>query len=200
MKTSDIIKLYDDRVDTYGPCAQAAGWRDESQQIFRFKLLTEHLEICQSTTVLDIGTGYAALTQYLIQNYRLFMPENFTGIDISSKMISKATENHPKSKFLVSDYESYDMATHDIVMMSGALNIKTNISPEIRLRKFIDRALLLSNKYVVFNLLNDRVDFKEDHFEYYNINMVLNLITRQRSKFLAKSSYPLWEDTFIIYK
>ena len=89
------ILFYDKRVSIYGSSYKSLNWGSKESQNLRFKILTTIGDF-DKKTILDFGCGIGDYYAWLIENnYHV----NYTGIDISSKMIEQASKQFSTGSF-----------------------------------------------------------------------------------------------------
>ena len=82
------ILFYDNRVSIHGTSYKSLNWGSKESQNLRFKILTTIGEF-DKKRILDFGCGIGDYYAWLIENNYYV---NYTGIDISSKMIQQASK------------------------------------------------------------------------------------------------------------
>lgn len=105
------------------------------------KFIKNYLKDLNFNTIIDFGCGAGSLCFYLKQ----IMNINFTGIDISEKILNIAKENNKTSIFIRSSFEDisnkYDLTISNQVIIILSPNYITT---------FINKQFECSNKYVIF--------------------------------------------------
>lgn len=92
----DEVKNFFDKV--------APTWdKKEKEQTFKsLKKIISNIKLCEYKEVLDIGCGTGICFPYLKKIF-----DNYTGIDISGKMIDIARNKFPTAKFVNADFYRY---------------------------------------------------------------------------------------------
>lgn len=152
-------------------------WESMEAQHSRFAVLSEYVPL-SGKSLLDVGCGLADLYAFLTEHG---IRTKYTGIDILSQMASAAIERFPEIEIIhgdaFSEPELFSSRVFDVVFSSGIfnLNLGNNIEfLENAIRIFSD----LSSQYIVFNLLSERSDDKEEKYHYYSIRDVENVIKK----------------------
>jgi len=113
---------FEERLNNHGASARGVDWNSETAQELRFSQLIKIIDPTQPFSLLDYGSGYGALADYLL---RLEYPlESYTGFDVLESMAAKGREIHrnlPQCSFSSSFQE---LAPVDIVIASGIFNLK----------------------------------------------------------------------------
>ncbi|KAF5422780.1 MAG: 2-polyprenyl-3-methyl-5-hydroxy-6-metoxy-1,4-benzoquinol methylase, partial [Candidatus Methanomarinus sp.] len=117
----EIISLYEARLKEYGDNVKTMGWRDKEQQHLRFRILSDIGDL-NGSKILDVGCGFGDFYEYLVDKG---IKVDYTGYDISLKIINVAISKHPQIRFEVKDIlkERID-EKFDYVLESGILNKK----------------------------------------------------------------------------
>jgi SAM-dependent methyltransferase len=192
----DIIRLYEDRLGKYGQSIKTMGWRDQEQQHLRFRILSEIKDL-NAKKILDVGCGFGDFYDYLVEKG---INVDYSGFDISKRIIDVAKNRHPHLKFEVKDIltEKIDQK-YDYIFESGILNKK--LSDNYRYAKAIITAMYsLCNEGISFNMMTNYVDFEEDYLFYYSPENIFRFC-KSLSKFVViRHEYPLFEFTVYIFK
>ncbi len=152
-------------------------WESMEAQHSRFAVLSEYVPL-SGKSLLDVGCGLADLYAFLTEHG---IRTEYTGIDILPQMASAARERFPEIEIIhgdaFSEPELFSSRVFDVVFSSGIfnLNLGNNIEfLENALRVFSD----LSSQYIVFNLLSERSDDKEEKYYYYSIRDVEHVVNK----------------------
>src|SRR5512133_3403426 len=96
MPNFDQAKNYfQERLTTHGATPRGVDWNSELAQELRFSQLIKVIDASDSFSLLDYGSGYGALADYLL---RLDFPlANYVGYDILETMTTQGREKHPAS-------------------------------------------------------------------------------------------------------
>ena len=148
------------------------GWENQRAQELRFEVLKS--VFFQGASILDVGCGLGNLYDYLKkQDYNF----NYTGVDILPEMISRAKERKPQVEFHCANIFEDDLfqgRKFDVIYASGIFNIELG-NNEVFLRNALQKFVLLSNKFIVFNLLHERSATKEGGYYYQTPDTVQKL-------------------------
>jgi SAM-dependent methyltransferase len=111
--------FYDQLVSEAHDDQAAVGWRTSYAQDVAFLTLARVDGLRDGARILDVGCGVGGLYKYF---ERAGVKVNYTGVDISDKMIAAARERHPGGRFEVRDIlQSPPRDRFDFVFCSGAL-------------------------------------------------------------------------------
>lgn len=173
MRKEDVIveSFFDQCCGLYSSKGwQASAWVSEENQRAMFQCLSLVGDLSEGT-ILDVGCGQGDLYDYLGRG-------EYTGIDISSQMISHAKSKRPGATFhkiSLLDYNEH----HDWVLIGGAFNIKISEDKEEQ-RKYlwalIEKAYDLADKGMTFSVLSDDIDIEQwPQLFYYKTAEILNM-------------------------
>ncbi|MDD4527029.1 MAG: class I SAM-dependent methyltransferase [Candidatus Margulisbacteria bacterium] len=148
---------------------RALGWETQEAQTKRFEVLLKNADL-KNKTLLDIGCGLGDLYGFL-KSFNI--PVSYLGTDIMSEMIEKAKQKYPRALFIHEDIlnnntamELFPENSFDVVFSSGIFNLKTSNS-----NSFLRESLIifkhLARTKIVFNLLSNNSQNKEDAYCYY---------------------------------
>ena len=161
---SFLAKHYDELISKFGSGPRSSQWRDEKTQNRRFQILCQNLPPLSESSILDFGCGTGAFFEYLKNSHNFI--GRYTGIDISTKAIEVAKSIHQDGNFLNTDILLNDLPdTYDYIFISGTFNNETENHLEwvqANLRKLF----VSTNKVLVFNMLSNYVDYKDDGLYY----------------------------------
>ncbi|RAP27593.1 SAM-dependent methyltransferase [Candidatus Marinamargulisbacteria bacterium SCGC AG-333-B06] len=197
-----VENLYSDNIRKHGVSSKSVGWNTKKCQNLRFEILLSKISKNDSFTMNDLGCGYGALIDYMTEFN--FICSNYTGIDISEKMISKALALHSKNdhiSFLQSDHIS-EIADYSVA--SGIFNVRFESSKEKWEKHILDTLTNLNTYSKIgfsFNLLTSYVDYKEPHLYYGDPCFFFDYCKKNFSKKVTLiHDYPLWEWTITVLK
>lgn len=192
----EIISLYETRLNEHGDSVKTMGWRDREQQYLRFKILSEIGDL-NDAKILDVGCGFGDFYEYLINKS---IEVDYTGYDISPKIIDVAKSKHPQIKFEVKDILKERInEKFDYVLESGILNKRISNNIEYA-EEMIARMFELCEIGIAVNMMTDYVDYKEDYLYYYSPEEMFEFC-KSLGKFVTlRHDYPLHEFTLYIYK
>jgi SAM-dependent methyltransferase len=143
--------IYDQLVTDATDDRAAVGWRTSFAQDVAFLTLTRVDGFEDGARILDVGCGLGGLFGFLEKAGRKV---NYTGVDISEKMVAGARERHPGGRFEVRDIlRSPPRDRYDFVFCSGALAMKIAHQQEY-LHDMIATMYGLADVALAFNLLS----------------------------------------------
>jgi 2-polyprenyl-3-methyl-5-hydroxy-6-metoxy-1,4-benzoquinol methylase len=191
-----LVHLYEDRFAQMGYDVKTVGWNGREDQFLRFKLLCEIGEL-SGTRICDVGCGFGDMLDYLCGRFSDF---TYTGVDISSSLIKKASKLHPNHNFQCLDISENDpKGDFDYFLLSGVLSYRIENNME-NTSKILSRLFNLARKGIAVNFLTKYVNFEREHNFHYSPEEMFSL-GRSLTKWVKlRHDYPLWEFTLFLYK
>jgi len=203
MNLADVSHYYSARLREHGASAQGVDWNSPASQRLRFAQL---LRICgerRDFSLNDIGCGYGALFDYLLELGRRC---DYLGVDIAAAMIGKAAELHlgkEGCRFLAG--ERADRRA-DYSVASGIFNVKLS-APDASWRAHVLRTLhdldATSKNGFAFNCLTKYSDAErmKEHLYYADPCELFDHCKRTYSRDVALlHDYGLYEFTVLVRK
>ncbi len=175
-----IIKHYENCLDKYGVSCKGMDWPNENDLRKRFDVMLAVVEngAKQPLSILDLGCGAGFFLDYLKTsvNHKDF---NYSGIDISNKMISAATARHPESAFEKRDIleDPLPLESIDYIIMNGVLTEKVSLSydeMEIYAKLLIKAAYGTSRLGIAFNVMSSHVDWSRDDLFHWPVDTAID--------------------------
>lgn len=154
---------------------ECSAWASEKnqQRLFHAVSLIGNLK---EGSVLDVGCGCADFYDFL----KMIPPRTceemgdppiqYTGIDISPKMIQRAKEYYPEADARLLDLKDVD-EEYDWVVAVGPFNVRVSQNQPEYLKDQIKRMFDLARRGLSFTFLSNRAVDKEHHFDelfYYD--------------------------------
>lgn len=197
-----VANLYTQSLRTHGAQSIGVGWPDPDQHRLRFDKLTTVIEPTGGPlTINDLGCGYGALYDYLVE--RKIQIKHFHGYDISEEMLREAEKRLPKEKVTLHASSKLCEAA-DYTFASGIFNVRFRESENAWL-EYIEQTLADMNEHSIrgfaFNLLSTYVDYRRDHLFYGDPLYFFDFCKRKFSRFVTLlHDYPLYEWTITVRK
>ena len=158
LNLSKVKQYFSERLNEHGAVPQGVDWNSVESQEVRFSQVLKVVAPGQKYSLLDFGSGYGAMYDYLV---RLGHEVQYVGYDIAEAMISKARELHsddPDCRF-TSDLEEVQML--DYAVVSGTFNIKLEADTESWTHVILDalnEMNLRAARGLAFNMLTKYSD------------------------------------------
>ena len=189
-------KYYDTRVSKYGNSFKSLNWGSKESQNQRFKILTTIGDF-DKKTILDFGCGIGDYYSWLIENnYHV----NYTGIDISSKMIEQASKQFSTGSFhhqniFIKPLEN----TYDYILLSGVFTY----TDEQFFQKCISQLFKKCEIGLGFNLLS-KWGTREESIEASEFvaepTSIINFCNSLTKKVVFRHDYHERDFTVFLYK
>ena len=199
---SDIINYYNKRIVEFGANSAGVDWNGLESHHFRFSQLCKIITT-QNYSILDYGSGYGALVDYLDQSFPSF---EYVGYDIAEEMIKAGNHKFENRKTVAFKGNMNEITPKDYCISSGIFNVKLNNDVEEWKRYVIenlDNMNKLSTKGFSFNLLTSYSDkdFMKDYLFYAEPEWFFKHCKENYSKQVAiLHDYPLYEFTILVRK
>ena len=170
-----IRAYYEGRIADGHPNHKILDWASERSQRVRFEVLITNVDLA-GASLLDVGCGLGDLWKLLKHRD---IPVDYTGVDLSEKMVQAARDRHPDGRFECGDVFAADIfapAGFDVVFCSGIFNLDLGNNTEF-LPGAIARLLALVRRCVVFNLLDKRAALPFDRYFYFDHEQVPTMLS-----------------------
>ena len=202
MDLSRVKEYMEKSLEEHGTTSWGVGWNSKEGQTLRFQKLLQMIDnpIDERFSLNDLGCGYGALLQYLID--KDFCLEHYYGYDISQNMLNAAKDIIYKNKTLVCAPKLQTIADYSVV--SGVFNAIFDRDKQ-EWQEYILETLRnlneFSKKGFSFNLLTDFVDYEAENLYYANPCYFFEFCRKNFSRKVALlHDYDLWEWTIIVKK
>jgi SAM-dependent methyltransferase len=199
----NVEDYYSEKIEVHGATPRGVDWNSPESQRLRFIQLLKLVDRNQPFTVNDYGCGYGALADYLKSEGYVFQ---YRGFDISSKMIAKANELHPRMQEVAFVDIEHDLSDADYTVASGIFNVKLQI-PSKEWQGYMLRTLgsinNLSRRGFAFNVLTKYSDpeFQRPDLYYADPLFLFDYCKTTFSRFVTLlHDYPLYEFTILVRK
>lgn len=153
-----VADYYGSKVRMHGATAQGVDWNSAESQRIRFEQLARVMASAEPATFNDIGCGYGALFDYLIEhNERI----RYCGIDVSADMIAAALALHPHDPRFAAACAARCPAAADYTVASGIFNVRLGTPDEAWLdyvHSTLDHMAAVSSRGFAFNCLTSYSD------------------------------------------
>lgn len=146
------IKIYENLLLLHGETYRALDWGSKESQLKRFEVLSE-IGFDNGDSVLDVGCGLSDFNFWLEER---FPNLNYSGLDLSPKMIEKSNKRYPNCRFFLGSILDVDFGAKqfDFLVASGIFVFREN-DPLGYMKKTIERMYKLCIKGTAFNCLSN---------------------------------------------
>lgn len=143
-------KFYKDSFEKHGVSAKGVHWNSKESQNLRFEIITDLIEDISSSSIIDLGCGFADFLTYLEK--KKLKPNIYLGIDCEKFMIEIARERYPNNIFLKANLFDNNLPQADYYICSGTLNIFNSKEFLVSIKKCFSHV----NKALIFNCLTEK--------------------------------------------
>ena len=179
MNVNTIISAYyKDKMKDSEPDFRVHGWESEEAVRERYNVLLRAVDL-NGKSLLDAGCGTGALLDE-IKGRKIRC--GYLGIDILPEMVEMARKRRPDGTFLcldLSEENPFDRSCFDVVYASGMFNLNTGDN-EAFLARMLPMFTEIASECVVFNLLHERSQNREEAYFYSSPQAVDRLLKRAR--------------------
>jgi SAM-dependent methyltransferase len=154
----DIQNYFSEKLAAHGATHKGVDYNSVESQEARFFQLTKVIDAGAQYSLLDFGSGYGAMYDYL---RRLGHRLHYVGYDIAEPMIAKGRELHANDPDCLFTRELDDVPQVDYAVVSGTFNMKLDAGNEPWTRIVIDALQQMNSratKGIAFNMLTKYSD------------------------------------------
>lgn len=179
-----IAKYYEKKILKFSVNSVASlDWRTEESHELFLKHIFKNINFKLVSSILDVGCGNCGIIDYFESRFRKFL--RYEGIDVVGKFINNARAKYAnkgvaikKVNFLAVDY--WPNKKSDLVINLGGLN--SLVSYRYNYLKYsIEKMILVSRRYVVFNLI---IKVDNDYFKKSKIRKIGSIASFEESKLI----------------
>lgn len=208
------IAYFEGLLAQHGANYKALDWNSPESQRLRFKIFKEifvYGKKASGISLLDVGCGFGDLYGFLKAEGLLHRNRiNYTGYDISPKLLEVARKKYPEAKFELKDMlENRYVPKFDYVFCSGIFNIRT--SEEFDHLDFVKEMLFrmydLAGCGVAVNFLSEGAlpigspeDLNSGRYFYFKPDEILNFCRFVCSRYILRHDYHPGDFTVYLLK
>lgn len=197
------IDYFEDLLAKHGENHLALDWNSRESQKLRYKILNEifiYGKKASNISVLDIGCGFGDLFGFLkAEGFLKRNKINYTGYDISAKLLSVAKKKYSEARFELKDIlEERHLSKFDYAFCSGIFNIRTHDAQAHF--EFVKSMLLriydMVNCGVAVNFLSegalpisDPDDLNSGRYHYFRPEEILNFCRFICGRYVLRHDY-----------
>ena len=191
-----ISTYYNQLVNKFGHDPRSCDYGHANSQKIKFEVLSQGFSYSQKS-ILDIGCGFADYADFLTTK---FVDVDYTGVDISEKMIEGAKNLHPQLKLeLRNVFENAFPQKFDVVTSNGIFYLLGKNSESL-MKTFITKMFEACEELVVFNSLSSWATDKVEG-EFYADPLATLLFCKTLSPWVTlRHDYHPRDFTIYIYK
>jgi SAM-dependent methyltransferase len=198
-----IARYYAAKLDEHGATARGVDWNSEESQLLRFEQLVRAIDEPGDFTVVDWGSGYGALYEYLAPRWPRV---RYTGWDIAPAMVEAGRARWSGEGRVRFELGAEPLEPADYAFASGIFNVRLEANDGEWL-EFIESGLDVldraGRKAFAFNCLtsySDR-DRMRDYLYYADPRSLFDrCVTRYSRHVTLLHGYGLYEFTIVVRK
>lgn len=155
---SKIKNYFTEKLNEHGATHRGVDYNSSQAQEIRFSQLLKLIDPRLRYSLLDFGSAYGGMYDYLIH---LGHDVHYVGYDIADSMIAKGRELYPDNPdcWFTNNIEEVPML--DYAVVSGTFNLKLDVDPDIWTQLVIDSLNQMNahtTKGIAFNMLTGYSD------------------------------------------
>ena len=155
---SKVKNYFSERLNEHGANPLGVDWNSVESQELRFSQVAKVIDSSQRYSLLDFGSGYGAMYDYLVH---LGHEVHYVGYDIANAMIAKGREIHPNNPdcWFTDNLEEIPML--DYAVVSGTFNMKLEADFETWAQVIVEALNQMNahaSKGMAFNMLTQYSD------------------------------------------
>lgn len=199
----EVADYYSNKFEQHGESPLGVDWNSKKSQELRFEQLCKIISQKTSFSLNDLGCGYGALYDYIVNRYSNF---DYRGIDLSQGMIQSAEKRFQdvvNTKFIVSNRPD---SIADYGLASGIFNVRLKCSNS-EWRDYIEDTIDILDRTsrfgFSFNCLTSYSDKEKmhDYLYYADPCSLFDLCKRRYSRNIALlHDYDLYEFSILVKK
>ncbi len=199
----EVAHYYSKKLAQFGETPRGVDWNGEESQTLRFEQLCRIIREPYTFSVNDLGCGYGALFNFLIDKYEV---SSYLGADVSNEMVRAAQQLYggcTQARFIRSA-EPDRVADYSIA--SGIFNVRLKCNDD-EWFSYIQTTLGVLDRFsrhgFAFNCLTSYSDEdkKQDYLYYADPSRLFDLCKRRYSRQVALlHDYGLYEFTVLVRK
>jgi SAM-dependent methyltransferase len=200
---NELKNYFQDKLDRFGLTPRGVDWNSTSAQEIRFDQLTRIISPGRPYSLLDYGSGFGALYDYL---RRRGDDLTYLGFDFVPDMVSQGAAQHTGQTNCCFTSDENNLPPHDYVIASGIFNIRLQADDETWTRYVLSVLHIfhtLSRYGFSFNMLTKYSDreYMKSHLYYGDPGFYFDYCKRNFSLNVALlHDYDLYDFTILVRK
>lgn len=196
----DYIERYEGRLREFGYSPETLGWGKQGRQHVRFAVLAEPALRHPTSSVLDVGCGFADLHNFLVQKgWR----GAYTGVDIVPGLLQMARERRPDLDLREMDLSvcAEGLGLFDFVIASGVLNAALKVGDNAaHIAQMVGAMWARCRVAVCVDFMSTYVDFRKPGSWHTDPAWALGAAKRLSRRVLLRHDYMPFEFALFIFK
>ena len=204
------IDYYEELLEKHGDNYLALDWNSPESQKLRYQIFKEifiYGRKASNPSVLDVGCGFGDLLDYFKAEK---IKVQYTGFDISQKLIEVARKKQPDGKFEVRDIlVERNLAQFDYLFCSGVFNIRmVDRGSHLEfVKSMLQRMYDLARYGVAANFLSEGVlplaapeELNTGRYYYFKPEEILSLCRSIAGRYIVRHDYHPGDFTVYLLK
>ncbi len=153
-----VKNYFTDKLNEHGATHKGVDYNSTESQEARFFQLLKVIDASQRYSLLDFGSGYGGMYDYLV---RLGHDVHYVGYDIAEPMIARGRELHPNNPDCLFSSDLNEIPVLDYAVVSGTFNMKLDAENEAWTQVVLDALRQMhahTSKGMAFNMLTSYSD------------------------------------------
>lgn len=153
-----VKNYFTDKLNEHGATHKGVDYNSTESQEARFFQLLKVIDASQRYSLLDFGSGYGGMYDYLV---RLGHDVHYVGYDIAEPMIVRGRELHPNNPDCLFSSDLNEIPVLDYAVVSGTFNMKLDAENEAWTQVVLDALRQMhahTSKGMAFNMLTSYSD------------------------------------------
>jgi trans-aconitate methyltransferase len=192
---STIGAFYDSLVDRYGHQPKACDYGQEASQRIKFEVLSRVLHL-SGKKVLDVGCGFADYATFLHERYGTL---NYTGIDVSRRMVEEARKLHPDRDIRHCHLLDMQDQCFDVVTCNGIFYLLGS-EARVMMERMIERMYSMATEAVALNSLSAWAPDQQEGEFYADPIETADFCRRLTPHIVLRHDYHSRDFTLYLYK
>lgn len=191
-----IAAYYDAKVAEFGHDPRACDHSSQKSLEVRYRVLCEVLDL-RGKSVLEVGCGFGDLGAYIQER---FQKVNYTGVDISSKMIAVGRKVYPELRLVRKNFLTMGgRRRYDVVLAQGVFYLLGS-NAEKKMHLMVDKMFRLAKEAVAFCTISSWSPRKERGEFYADPGKLLRFCKSLTSRVVLRHDYHPGDFTIYLYK
>jgi SAM-dependent methyltransferase len=198
-----ISDYFSGKLETFGATAKGVDYNSVEAQEARFFQLTRVIDFSRKYSLMDFGSGYGGMYDYLI---RMGHQLHYVGYDIAEPMVVRGREIHPNNPDCWFTSDIAEVPLVDYAVVSGTFNMKLDADHDAWTKIVLDSLHRMddhSTQGMAFNMLTKYSDADKMRADLYYADPLFffDYCKRNFAKNVALlHDYRLYDFTIIVRK
>lgn len=205
-KYMNILAHYETCLEQHGDTHLGMDWPNKHDAGTRYRVMLEVVKEDPSCKVgmLDFGCGASHLYEYILEHN--INNIEYSGLDLSEKMISLSRSKFPSVSYYCLDILDYHvrLPDFDYIVMNGVFTEKRDLSFDEMLRyvtRVLSRVFNKARRGIAFNVMSSHVEWERDDLFHLPLDTLAAFLTEELTRdFIIRNDYGLFEYTTYAYR